>query len=550
MKRKIVFRFLFFSGIFLGVFSSCKEIDLTGISNDILIDESLVIPIGEGSASINDVLKKVVDNSNLLIEADTVNYVSNYTYQYKFKDIDILQYQAPRNIPIDGFEPATIPANQAITLPVSNFTVELGLDPASTNTTKRVDSTYVTSTAVGITVTSSNITLASGGAISPSDLKVTLGFPKMYYQSDRSQVSKPIPYSFGVPYNLSLNNVIVDTKGLTGVPVTVSLTSGGRQIKVNASSSINIIISFNSVNFSVSYGLFQPSSVQTTNIAVPLDMLQSLPKGMTFANPKAFINVQSNIGSYLDYYIDYVKAYNKSGTVVKNASFNGTPSASEVINKKPSSPGGFISYDLKTLDKNYGTTNQLFETNDVLDTLKYQFSLTADPNSPKPSYVIPGMQMTANVRIQIPMYLEKGSTYDYTDTIKYENKEISYVDSAVLVLKVTNGLPVQGKFTMKLLDANNHVMNSSLNDSIYLIKSANVGNNGLVTSSVDTKLNIILTSSQLADVKNAKAFSYTVFLSGQDATKEIQFTKNNVVTVKVGVFAKGGKTVNIGSTKN
>ena len=544
MKRKIVFKFLFSAGIFLTAFSSCKEIDLTGISNEITIDESLVVPIGQGSASIGDVLAQFVNKDNLVVIGDTVNYISNYTYDYTFKPINILDYAVPRNIAINGFVPATIPANQPVPMPVpNNFIVDLGLDPAST--TKRVDSTYVNSTSIGITVTTSNITLTNGAPISPSDLKVTLGFPKMVNGLDRSPVGWVIPYAFGTQYPLNLANVIIDTHGQTGVPVTVSLTSGSRQIKVDASSAINIDIRFKGLDFKVSYGLFQPSTIQSSSIKIALDVLKTLPTGLQFANPKALINLGSNVGTWLDFNIDYVKAYNKKKTTVKNASFNGSPSTSEIIKRKPASPGQFMNWDLRTLDKNYGTTNQLFETNDVLDTLEYKFSLKANSTSQTPDFVVPNMAMKAKVKIQIPMYFEKGSTYNYTDTIEYDNSKIDYVEQGVLVLKITSGLPAGAKLTMKLLDANKKLINTTLSDNTYEIKSAVVGANGIATSDVVTNLNIDLTSAQVNDIKTAKYFIYNVVLSGQDPLSELQFTSKDILSVKLGVFVKVNKTTNL-----
>ena len=544
MKRKIVFKFLFSAGIFLTAFSSCKEIDLTGISNEITIDESLVVPIGQGSASIGDVLAQFVNKDNLVVIGDTVNYISNYTYDYTFKPINILDYAVPRNIAINGFVPATIPANQPVPMPVpNNFIVDLGLDPAST--TKRVDSTYVNSTSIGITVTTSNITLTNGAPISPSDLKVTLGFPKMVNGLDRSPVGWVIPYAFGTQYPLNLANVIIDTHGQTGVPVTVSLTSGSRQIKVDASSAINIDIRFKGLDFKVSYGLFQPSTIQSSSIKIALDVLKTLPTGLQFANPKALINLGSNVGTWLDFNIDYVKAYNKNKTTVKNASFNGSPSTSEIIKRKPASPGQFMNWDLRTLDKNYGTTNQLFETNDVLDTLEYKFSLKANSTSQTPDFVVPNMAMKAKVKIQIPMYFEKGSTYNYTDTIEYDNSKIDYVEQGVLVLKITSGLPAGAKLTMKLLDANKKIINTTLSDNTYEIKSAVVGANGIATSDVVTNLNIDLTSAQVNDIKTAKYFIYNVVLSGQDPLSELQFTSKDILSVKLGVFVKVNKTTNL-----
>lgn len=546
MKRKIAFKFLFSTGILLTLLSSCKEIDLSNISNEVTFDESLVVPIGQGSASIGDVLAQFVDKNNLVIEGDTVNYISDYSYDYVFKPIDILKDAAPRNIAVTGFQPATIPASSNVDFPgSSSFIVNFGLDPNSKE--KRVDSTYVSSAAIGVTVTYSGITLASNGApISPSDLKVVLGFPSMVNGGDRSAVAWAIAYSFfGSPYNFTLQNVIVDTHGQNGVPVDVSLKSGSRAIKVDASSSINIKVSFNSINFSVCYGFFQPNTIQSTSIKIPLDVLQTLPTGLQFANPKALINVESNVGSWLDFNIDYVKAYNKNKTVVKNASFYGKPYTSETIARKPTAPGQPMNWDLKTLDKNYGTTNQLFETYDVLDTLEYKFSLTASQSTPPPSFVVPNMAMKAKVRVKIPMYFEKGSVYDYTDTIEYDNSKVDYVDQGILVLKVTNGLPTGAKFGVKLLDANKHLVNSTLSDKTYEIKSAVVGANGLTTASVITDLNIELTSAQVKDLKAAKYFVYHVVLAGEDPLKELQFTTKNIFGVKLGIFAKINKTTNL-----
>ena len=362
---------------------------------------------------------------------------------------------------------------------------------------------------------------------------------------DRSPVGWVIPYAFGTQYPLNLANVIIDTHGQTGVPVTVSLTSGSRQIKVDASSAINIDIRFKGLDFKVSYGLFQPSTIQSSSIKIALDVLKTLPTGLQFANPKALINLGSNVGTWLDFNIDYVKAYNKNKTTVKNASFNGSPSTSEIIKRKPASPGQFMNWDLRTLDRNYGTTNQLFETNDVLDTLEYKFSLKANSTSQTPDFVVPNMAMKAKVKIQIPMYFEKGSTYNYTDTIEYDNSKIDYVEQGVLVLKITSGLPAGAKLTMKLLDANKKLINTTLSDNTYEIKSAVVGANGIATSDVVTNLNIDLTSAQVNDIKTAKYFIYNVVLSGQDPLSELQFTSKDILSVKLGVFVKVNKTTNL-----
>lgn len=540
MKRKIVFKFLLTAWIFLAFFSSCKEIDLSNISNEVKIDESLVFPIGEGNASIGDLLKQLKNQSQYVAVADTINFVDSFIYTYAFKDIDILQYATPQKILIP-LGAATIPANTSIPIPGTNqYLIDLGLDPNST--TKRVDNTYIKSTTIDVLISVSNLPITS------TDLKVTLVFPTITKQSDNTVVSVDItPYFFNISYSLALNNVIVNSVGQTGVPVKVLLTTGNRSININSTSAINVGIKFNAVNYTVAYGLFQPSAAQSTSIKIPLDMLKSLPIGLQFANPKALINIQSNIGCWLDFDINYVNAYNKNKTIIKSASFNGSPSTSEIIKNKPLTPGLFMSWDLKTLDRNYGATNLLFTTVEQLDSLEYKFTLSAHPLSPAPSFVVPNMKMIAKVKLQIPLYFEKGSNYNYNDTIQKGNIDFSYIDQAILVLRITNGFPMKGTFTMKLLDASKVIIKSSLNDSTYVINSAEVDPQGLVTKSTLTPLNVTLTSAQMMDIKNAKFITYKVQLEGQDKSKAIQITKSNFINVKLGVFVKGGKTITIGS---
>jgi len=98
---------------------------------------------------------------------------------------------------------------------------------------------------------------------------------------------------------------------------------------------------------------------------------------------------------------------------------------------------------------------------------------------------------------------------------------------------------------MKLLDANKKLINTTLSDNTYEIKSAVVGANGIATSDVVTNLNIDLTSAQVNDIKTAKYFIYNVVLSGQDPLSELQFTSKDILSVKLGVFVKVNKTTNL-----
>jgi len=543
MKRKSFFKFLLATGVFALLLFSCTEIDLTNISKDIKIDESLVIPIANGNVSIKDILGQMSSQNELVTNGDTISYVSNFSYSYNFKDIGLLSNATQANLTLP-LAAASIPAATNIPIPGgNNFMIDLGLDPAST--TKRVDSVYVASSTIGVTLSVANF------AVIPSDLKVTLVFPTMKNQSDRGPVSKVVPITtFGQSTNLVLSNVIVNTVGQTGVPVQVLFSSGNRAITVNSNSSINVKLSFNNVNFTVAYGFFQPSTLAATDIKMSLDMLKSLPLGLKFANPKAYITLQSNIGEYLNFNIDYVKAYSNDLSVHTQADFNGSPSTNELIKKIPSAPGQFVNWNMTPLDSLNGRTDLLFGNAQQMDILEYKFSLTAVPSPLVANYVVPNMQLKANVKLQVPLYLKSGSFYTVNDTIQSVGKNISKIENGTLVLKITNGLPVKATYSMKFLDASKHLITTTLNNDSYIINSGAVNGFGMVTAPTITSLNIELTKDQITSISTAQYMAFTVRVEGQDVTKAIQFTNKDYFNVKIGAFVKASTTTTLGGNNN
>ena len=532
---------------------SCTYVDLTGMSKDIQLQESLVIPVGEGNISVNDLLKKL-NLQNISTNADTINFTAEFNKDYQFTDPNLLSNAQQKNNTY-GLTPSIIPTNSNIPITGGNqFSINLGLDPLSS--TERFDSLHVRNAVFSINLSFNDIKVAATGVgISPSDIQVTLIFPKMKYIGGVDPVSKDINISqFGQPTDINLSNFTLNTAGSTGIPFQILFKSASRSLIIGSTGSLSTIIKINQIDNLVAYGQFQPASSAPTTIKLPLDILSSLPTGMRFANPKAMITLQSNIGSYLKFNILGVKAYSKDGSTIKQALFNGNPTITESINVKPTNPGETVTKSLRTLDNVYGTTDQLFDTSVKLDTLEYKFSVQTDDalNSlHQPTFVMPGMKMSANVKIQIPFYLKAGSNISLSDTIKNVDGALKNIDNATLVLKVTNGLPIKISYKMKFLDTNNTVITSSINDSTYVINSAQVDSKGIVITNgaTITNLNIALNSAQTAALNNAKHMVYTITVTGQDQSKAIQFTTSNYFKVKLGVFAKGKYTTTMGSNK-
>lgn len=552
MKRKPITIKNIILGVIALILFSCTDVNLTNISNEVKIQESLVIPVGEGTISISDLLAKMNLQNQISLDADTINFVTELNKEYVFNDINLLKNITAKNIsfPIPA---ASVAPNTAIPLVGGNdFSIDLALDPNST--TSRFDSVKIATTSFAITLSVADIkVLSNNSPILPSDLKLTLVFPKMHYYNSTAPITKDVTFNqFGQSSPVVISDFILKSGGLTGVPFQVQFKTGNRDLIVGSSAKIDLNLNISQLNYTVAYGKFQPNTSVATNLKIPLDMLSLLPVGLRFANPKASINLQSNIGSYLRFNILSVKAFSKDGLNTKQALFNGSPTATEVIDMKPT-PGLFISKNLRTLDNVYGTTDQLFDTSVKLDTLEYKFSLQTDDalnnGSPSPEFIIPGMKMKANVKIKIPFYLKSGSNISLNDTVRNLSATLKNIENATLVLKITNGLPVKVTYSMQFLDAAKKVISSTINNGSYVINSGTVDSKGIVTAATETTLNIDLTTEQMAQIQNANSMVYTLKVAGQDATSAIQFTKTNFFKLKLGVFAKTSINTTLSTSK-
>ena len=550
MKKKLVFLYSIMVGLLGFNLTSCVDINLSNVSKDVQINESLVLPIGEANLNVGDLLSKFNLPNQIVTDADTINFVTEINKDYTFLNVNLLENPETTNLPFTMLPIPQVPANTQIPISGSVTSVNLGLDPNST--TKRVDKIELSSFTFGVTVSESNLTVfGSSNSISPTDLKVVLTFPKMYKTNTTTQIDPiiiPIT-SFGQQANVTLTNFYMDTQGLTGTPIQVNLYSGNRAITVGNSATLTINVIVTDIQNIVAYGLFKLTSEVPTTIKLPLNDLSAIPPGLLFANPKIKITLKSDIGTYLKFNIESIKAFSKDHSVIKQGLFTGNPSISEPFGVRPTVPGITVTKQLHTIDKNYGTLDQLFDLS--LDTLEYKFALITDDAannaSSTPSYIIPGMSINANIRIEVPLSFKAGSNISLTDTLKNIDIPFGNVEDAILVLKVTNALPLKATFSAKFIDANNNVIASSLNDSTYVINSGIVNSSGIVTAETVSPINIELTKTQANDIKDAKGMIYSLVLAGKTNNDPIQITKNNYIKVKLGAYLKGKYSLTIGS---
>jgi hypothetical protein len=551
MKRKLVLFYSTLVGLICFNLTSCVDIDLTNVSKDVQINESLVVPVGAATLSVGDLVKMLNLQGQVAPDADTLNFIKEFDEDYLFADFNLLANASEKDLSLP-FPTAVVEANTSLSIPGGNqFQIEMGLDPNSTS--NRADSAAISLMNVGVNVLAADIARADNTPVTPSDLKFTLVFPKMHYTGNYSQISKDFtPYQFGQFSPLELTNFVVNTVGMTGLPFEVLFKTGSNSLRFGANARIDLKFKINNMTYTVIYGKFNPQVLGSTSKTIPLDVLNDIPLGIRFANPKLSIRLHSNFGSYMIFNILSIKAFNKDQSIVKTAMFGGSQTAVEVVDVKPDIPGSFVDKTLRTLDKNYGSTDILLDPDLHLDTLQYKFSLLTDDalnsTSNTPGFIIPGMKITTKYLIEIPFYLKAGSYYSISDTIPNLTLPLDVINEATLVLNITNSLPLKLTYQMKFMDASNTLINTAFNDITYTIKSADVNpTTGLVKNEINTPLNITLSKTDAASLKNAKKMIFSLSFAGGTNNVPIQVTSNNFIKVKLGAFVKGKLSNTLGS---
>jgi hypothetical protein len=322
-----------------------------------------------------------------------------------------------------------------------------------------------------------------------------------------------------------------------------------------------------SLDFDVAFGLFNPQSGVGKTNEFPIDIsslifksTSNISTGIKFANPRLDIQLISNAGTYLKCKVDYIKAYIKENPSVSvEANFGGSSTVSEDINKPQMYTS--VNHHYKQFNRNWGSTNLLFDLTKNYNRIEYKFTLSNNMDSvnahpQSPCFLLSDTKIKTKAIATIPLYFEKGTSITYRDSIMDIGDNINKslgkgnVDTAVFVLVVKNGIPM--KFKFEIVDAldilGNQLPLSGL-ERTYTINSPEVNSKGLTTTITNTNISLKLGKSLLNDFKKIKKMRFKLSVDGKDINSAIQITKNNSIGVKAGIILKGNYTTNLDSIK-
>lgn len=558
MKLLIIVKTLSFAFLFSIVFASCtNNIDLSNVDNSVLINESLVLPIGEAKVSIQDVLDKYGTESIITLTGDDNIYFQMFdSAQYNFRTFQLASYfeSFDKNIKLQNLAiPVTVvPANSISVIPIPG-SFKLGFNGRGQG--DRLDRVVITNATMKIKVDVTPDLMS----IPASNLSFTLDFPANRFSVENGTSASHTPTAYGAETTVSYGKITFNTdtiingetvSGATTLPFTLNLKVNGIDANVftNPTSTITISMYFTDLDFETAYGKFKPEIIGNSVVKLPLTMKELVPNSfLRFANPIIKLKTTSSLGADLKFQLDYLKASTTGDPLsVKYAWFEG-----HTTNSKYEILAGPINYgdapvvkEIPQLDNANGELDQLFDTRPYPDSLEYKFSVFSAPVSTRAQdFVTSNSYVKVNIEAQIPMALKSGSYFDLKDSIINVNTTIGTaldnIDSAVLVLKVTNGLPIKANYSMTLWDDTNLPISTSMITD-YVIEAPAVNDLGYVdtpaTGLIAQLITIKLSKVEIAQLKKTSKIKFTIRVDGRDTTKPIHITTTNNFTIKFGVF--------------
>jgi len=563
MNSKLLFPVLIF---FSFLFVSCEaDIDLSNISDEVSLHPYLLIPIGDASFTLGELISNNDTEGNFEIGNDgELNYLSVDSLEFKFPNFNFLensqeliqlQYPSPNMAVV-------IPSNTKIPTIVSYNSINLGIN--SNKNGDRIDSIKVKSATISVIINTST----DLRSINPSDIVFTLIFPngKIRKLDGSSSDFSFSPDGLGLIKYFQIENFMISTSSQeSGIPIEirVDIKDNKQPLFLTPATSITSKIKFTQLNYSVVYGNFKTNFNLANSVKQKIGLDYDMPMGsFKFANPQVLISTTSNIGTYLNFNIDYIKAFLSTNENLYPvfASFNGIKSTTFDLKRKPAFPGDTIKIKLPTLDKDWGGTNKFFENETMPDILEYNFSASVDSALNKQfksaSFITSDAKIKVNIKTIIPLSFTKGSYYEVKDSVLNINNLISddlnhglltNITSAELILDIANGLPVKSTFSFALIDSLGNEIPMSM-ETKYIIDAGKVDVNGLVQSGKETKqlLQIKMNKVQLDTMRKARIMTYKVRIEGGDVNSNIHFTKLNSFNLKVGLYVKGDVNTTLG----
>jgi len=542
--------FLFASAL---IVSCTTDVDWETKINNLKFDQTIVLPIGDAKVTLSDLFSEI-DTAAMVKSEDVHFYLSlKDSADWDIKLIPSLGSTVPTQLdfnPLVGTDEGTIRS-----LELSPY--ELDLDVNSDINTQRLDSIIANSAKIGISVSVEN------AVVQPSDIKIIFNFNR-----DRVKFSNGSTKQFFTPTAFTqTEELFMDASSIylpnatSKVPLSLRIEIKKDGTVFSNNSKVTINFKYTQINTKVIYGYFQPELSSTTQEKVIdiSDFTKELPKNikLKFTEPEIEFETRSNLGVKVGFYIDELKAYLASDeTKIVKANFDGSDSKLITLNRKNK-------YEDQPASTNYtmnntvanGSLQKLFSADFIPDRLRYKYHVDNQgvnnyPNPTVPAdFYAPGVPFRTYIYVKLPLKFAGGSYAELTDSItdiKIDTANVNdkYIETAQLLIKITNKFPVKIKLTLKFLSSTSEILDLGNVFDIPEIPTTTTDVNGVVTGTPSpVTIKIDVNNEKISELTKLNKIVYTVRADSKDSASPIIFHKDNSIEIKAGIFAKGKATL-------
>jgi len=528
-------------------FSCTTDLDWNQGLNNLTNGQAYIIPIGQDSLSLKDILAHFDSINFISSDTDNIYVVYNDTLLWRYKEVSNLGNNI---IPIKKeFYPGIILASPFISGPLSiPFDDNLDLGINTDITQQRIDSSVVKSAKINYRIDITDIDLQA------SDIKIIITFQNNRFKFKNGASSIRIsPTALSVNQSEILNAFTLNTAGGTSmlpVHVEVEVNPSTLPTPLLLSSKIEINVMFSEIKSSVIYGFFTPKIGDgLDNKIVDLTEYTSLlPQTGIFklAEPEVSLDFENSVGIKLGLLVDEIKAYRSTDSAATQvyAKFNGSNVTQRTLDRvlnyldPPVTTHLILNHEAAN-----GEIAHFFDTYPLPDRLNYRFKVSnVRTLADKPDFIVPNASIKAMMGIKVPLRLNAGSSFMLSDTLRNLNLDsilnADVIQKVQLMLQVSNGLPVKGIISLQFLDNSNQPI-QGLNVHADTIKAPEINVDGTVLNNSKTvsDLNYIFEKTQITLLKDTKSIAYT-FSVENEANRKIALQPKNNFKIKVGVYLK------------
>ncbi len=560
-KKRSIGLWLLGVAMALFVVSCTTELDLGDLGKQ-SVSPSIVLPLGEASATMLDIAKDITSENFGYDEEGNYAYL-HYLDSILFNTDSVIKRHIFTNVQDYNFEFSeratpdvinTYPMNVPAGIPAifeHTFNYDLGYNEVQGGMlVQRIDSMQIAHAKLRIVIRIEGIT----GISTTNPMRLEIKLPDISSMANQTFIYSITSNSFTLEENITnaiirmyqqnqKSNIRLQMKYIARGPITVTDTY---KIAHNAK--------LEQIDYVKAWGFFNRTEELTGDLiktALPEEFVKNMglwENRLLFHNPIVKIDVNSNLGIPLLINVNYIKATSKDNQSVY-ADFNGSRSTSIPV---PQATEDEIATTTTTFDRANGKTNRLFTINPK--TIDYEFGLKVDNQKVNQGGVyakhFAKLPIYTNmyVDVKLPFTFDPTSEYIHYDTIVLDDKldvVINRPEEFVLnVLHINldceNALPIQGIADAICLDSLGHEL---YRKEGFKISAPKVDAQGFTTEPWKGILTLNFEEGDIKNILETKMIVLKVTAKGYDSNAMINARLTDYLKIKASLFANGTYTV-------